>query len=78
MLGNETVMVSTSRRDAGVHRVVMARCARPATEIERDDEQRIHADDWAPGGVACVDLPPDVTLASPSRLPIRPVLWVGL
>lgn len=60
MLDKETVMVSASSRDDGVHRAVTARRVRPATKIERDDEQRIRADDWTPGGVACVDLPPDV------------------
>ena len=63
MLDKETVMVSASSRDDGVRRAATARRVRPATKIERDDEQRIHADDWTPGGVACADLPPDVTLA---------------
>lgn len=53
MVSIEAVLASASSRGHGVRRAVMARAAERATMIELDDvEQRIHAGDWTPGGVA--------------------------
>jgi hypothetical protein len=53
MLSNEAATASTSSRGHGVRRAAMARAAGRAATIElHDDEQRIHAGDRTPGGVA--------------------------